>query len=48
MGGQLATRKIDRMVTFDKPGAPLTLVAWRKQAVKQATAVKIDAARLAR
>jgi PKD repeat protein len=38
--------KIDRMVTFDKPGQfPLTLVAHSgKQAVKQASAVKIDAA----
>jgi hypothetical protein len=38
--------KIDRMVTFDKPGQfPLTLVAHSgKQAVKQASAVKIAAA----
>ena len=38
--------KIDRMVTFDKPGQfPLSLVAHSgKQAVKQAAAVKIDAA----
>ena len=39
--------KIDRMVTFDKPGTfPLQVVAFNgKQAVKQAGAVKIEAPR---
>jgi hypothetical protein len=38
--------KIDRMVTFDKPGAfPLSVVAHSStQAVKQASAVKVEAA----
>src|SRR5262245_52658109 len=41
-----AAGKIDRMVTFDKPGAfPLSLVAHSStQAVKQASAVRVEAA----